>query len=43
MTFTNSWDNDVRASSYAQLGFPNTYLLAYRDLPEIISKHIAGK
>jgi predicted TPR repeat methyltransferase len=43
MTFTNSWDNDVRASSYAQLEFPNTYFLAYRDLPEIISKHIMGK
>lgn len=40
--FENSWGNQTRAESYAKLEFPNTYYLAYRDLPEIISKHISG-
>ena len=40
--FENSWDNQKRAESYAKLEFPNTYYLAYRDLPQIISKHIIG-
>lgn len=42
MTFSNSWDNPTRANSYAKLEFPNTYFLAYRDLPEIIEKHADG-
>jgi len=42
-TFENSWGNQTRAESYARLEFPNTYYLAYRDLPKIISKHITGK
>ncbi len=41
-TFENSWGNRIRAASYAKLEFPNTYYLAYRDLPQIISKHIQG-
>lgn len=41
--YTNSWDNHVRSTSYARLEFPNTYHLAYRDLPKIISKHVTGK
>ena len=40
--FENSWGNQTRAESYAKLEFPNTYYLAYRDLPEIISTHITG-
>jgi len=42
MGFENSWDNQVRAESYSKLEFPNTYYLAYRDLPTIISKHVKG-
>ena len=42
-TFENSWGNQTRAESYAKLEFPNTYYLAYRDLPEIISSHVSGK
>ena len=42
MDFENSWGNITRADSYSKLEFPNTYHLAYRDLPEIISKHISG-
>ncbi len=41
--FENSWGNRTRAESYARLEFPNTYYLAYRDLPRIIGKHISGK
>ncbi len=41
--FENSWGNQTRAESYARLEFPNTYYLAYRDLPEIISRHVTGK
>jgi SAM-dependent methyltransferase len=40
--FENSWDNNTRAESYSRLEFPNTYYLAYRDLPKIISKHVIG-
>jgi ubiquinone/menaquinone biosynthesis C-methylase UbiE len=42
-SFINSWGNSERAESYARLEFPNTYYLAYRDLPEIISAHVSGK
>ena len=42
MKFENSWGNTVRADSYSKLQFPNTYYLAYRDLPEIISEHVTG-
>ena len=42
MNFENSWGNQTRAESYSRLEFPNTYYLAYRDLPDIISKHVTG-
>lgn len=42
MDFINSWDNIIRADSYAKLEFPGTYFLAYRDLPEIIARHVKG-
>ncbi|HLN73542.1 MAG TPA: class I SAM-dependent methyltransferase [Prolixibacteraceae bacterium] len=41
-TIENSWDNQTRAESYASLEFPNTYYLAYRDLPKIIASHVSG-
>ncbi len=41
--FENTYSNQFRAESYAKLEFPNTYYLAYRDLPEIISRHTTGK
>lgn len=40
--FENSWGNQTRAESYAKLEFPNTYYLAYRDLPQIIATHVTG-
>ncbi|MBD3217293.1 MAG: methyltransferase domain-containing protein [candidate division Zixibacteria bacterium] len=42
MDFENVYEDDFRASEYARLEFPGTYYLAYRDLPEIISKHVNG-
>lgn len=42
MEFKNSWGNALRSNSYSKLEFPNTYFLAYRDLPKIIAKHIKG-
>ena len=43
MNFNNVYVDNKRAQSYSKLDFPNTYYLAYRDLPEIIAKHTAGK
>lgn len=34
--FRNAYGDSVRADAYARLEFPNTYWLAYRDLPEIV-------
>jgi SAM-dependent methyltransferase len=41
--FTNVYDDAQRAEAYAKLEFPGTYYLAFRDLPEIIFKHIKGR
>ncbi len=41
--FSNVYDDERRAESYAELGFPGTYYLAYRDLPEIIDRHTGGR
>ncbi len=43
MNFENAYNNQVRAESYSRLEFPNTYYLAYRDLPVIIKTHTKGK
>lgn len=40
--FENVYSNLARAESYSKLEFPNTYYLAYRDLPKIISAHVRG-
>ena len=31
------------AKTYAQLGIKDTYYLAYRDIPQLIKKHVKGK
>lgn len=41
--FSNVYEDPARAASYAQLEFPGTYYLAYRDLPEIIGADATGK
>jgi SAM-dependent methyltransferase len=40
--FDNVYEDARRAEAYAQLEFPGTYYLAYRDLPAIISEHVRG-
>ena len=41
--FENVYEDEQRARSYAELGFPGTYWLAYRDLPGIIGRHVTGR
>ncbi len=43
MGFKNVYEDARRADAYAGLEFPGTYYLAYRDLPDIINKHVKGK
>ncbi len=42
MDFNNVYDDSHRAQSYAKLGFPGTYYLAYRDIPSIVREHVSG-
>jgi SAM-dependent methyltransferase len=42
VTFSNAYDDPQRAASYAQLEFPGTYYLGFRDLPAIIAAHVSG-
>ncbi|NIP17142.1 MAG: methyltransferase domain-containing protein [Xanthomonadales bacterium] len=41
--FRNTYEDRQRAASYAKLEFPGTYHLAFRDLPDILTTHLAGK
>jgi len=43
MKYSNSYEDMKRAESYSKLEFPNTYYLAYRDIPNIIAEHVRGK
>ncbi|MFH0982024.1 MAG: class I SAM-dependent methyltransferase [Planctomycetota bacterium] len=43
MEFRNTYEDDAYAAAYAKLEFPGTYYLAFRDLPEILSKHVGGR
>ena len=40
--FSNVYDDQARADSYARLEFPGAYYLAYRDLPAILGEHAQG-
>ncbi len=42
-SFRNVYDDNTRAGAYASLEFPNTYWLAYRDLPEIVRRFAPGR
>ena len=42
MNSANCYEDANRASAYATLEFANTYYLAFRDLPEILSAHVTG-
>lgn len=41
--FSNVYEDDARADSYARLEFPGTYYLAYRDLPALLQRHVRGR
>jgi ubiquinone/menaquinone biosynthesis C-methylase UbiE len=41
--FVNCYEDVIRASAYATLEFANTYYLAFRDLPAIITQHVTGR
>jgi ubiquinone/menaquinone biosynthesis C-methylase UbiE len=43
VTFTNCYEDSARAEAYATLEFKNTYHLAYRDIPAILSEHVRGR
>jgi SAM-dependent methyltransferase len=40
--FRNVYGDAGRARAYAELGFPGTYSLAFRDLPVLLRKHVRG-
>ena len=42
VNFINCYQDVIRASAYATLEFANTYYLAYRDLPTLLSAHVTG-
>jgi SAM-dependent methyltransferase len=42
VTPENVYADARRARSYADLQFPGTYYLAFRDLPDLISRHVVG-
>ncbi len=41
--FSNVYDDETRADSYDKLEFPGSYYLAYRDIPELIERHVKGE
>ena len=42
-TFSNVYEDADRARAYAELVFPGTYYLAFRDLPVLVRKHVRGR
>ena len=40
--FTNAYDDRDRARAYAELDFPGTYYLAFRDIPRLLARHVTG-
>jgi ubiquinone/menaquinone biosynthesis C-methylase UbiE len=42
MNFVNAYEDARFAQAYSQLDFPDTYYLAYRDLPGLIDEHVTG-
>jgi SAM-dependent methyltransferase len=40
--FRNAYEDAERADAYAQLEFPGTYFLAFRDLPALFEAHVHG-
>jgi len=42
MDFKNDYADPRRAAAYGELKYPDTYYLAFRDVPGLISKHVTG-
>ena len=40
--FGNVYDDAQLARAYSDLGFPGTYYLAFRDIPDLLRKHVHG-
>ena len=40
--FRNVYDDEERARAYAELEFPGTYYLAFRDVPQLLARHVTG-
>lgn len=40
--FANAYADPVRAGAYADLGLAGTYRLAFRDIPALLARHVAG-
>lgn len=43
MSFSNVYNDELRAEAYSTLDLPGTYYLAFRDLPSIIARHVNGR
>ena len=43
MGFRNTYEDANYAAAYAAMEFPGTYALAFRDLPEILARHVRGR
>ena len=41
--FANVYNDDARALAYSRLEFPGTYYLAFRDVPELLQRHVTGR
>jgi SAM-dependent methyltransferase len=41
--FRNVYEDERRARAYADLAFPGTYALAFRDLPTLIARQVRGR
>lgn len=41
-SFQNVYEDEQRARAYADLDFPGTYYLAFRDIPQLLDKHVSG-
>jgi SAM-dependent methyltransferase len=40
--FSNVYEDEQRARAYAELGFPGTYYLAFRDIPSLVRRYVRG-
>jgi SAM-dependent methyltransferase len=42
MDFENTYQDEQRAAAYDELDLGGTYQLAFRDVPELLAKHVSG-